>query len=289
MKEEMLSGVRFVSLASGSSGNCYYLGNEHRGILIDAGIPVRTITKALKSTLGITLESGHIQGVIVTHEHADHVRAVGGLASNYHIPIYASVQVHNSIATCRFIQEKLGGSRRNLELGQALELADFEITTFLVPHDSVLNYGYHIRWGDIGFTFATDVGHVTPELRYYASSCDYLVVEANYDPEMLRAGNYPDFLKMRVASDTGHLSNIETAQLLTDIYSPRLKHVWLCHLSKENNHPDLCWKTIEARMYYDKGVRVGRTDEQGRVPSAESKDMVIDVLARTRPSVVYHL
>lgn len=285
----MSSDVRFVSLASGSSGNCYYLGDENAGILIDAGIPVRTIAKALKSTLGISLEEGHIHGVIVTHEHADHVRAVGVLASVYNIPIYASVPVHNSIATCRFIHEELGASRRNIELQQPLKLAGFDITTFLVPHDSILNYGYYIKRGDMSLTFATDIGHVTTELKQYAEACDYLIIEANYDPEMLRSGTYPDFLKIRVASDTGHLSNIETASLLTEIYSPRLKHVWLCHLSKENNHPDLCWKTIESSMYYNKGVRVGRTDEQGRVPSAESKDLIIDVLARTKPSVVYHL
>lgn len=280
--------IRFVSLASGSSGNCYYLGSDEGGILIDAGIPVRNIIKGLKP-LGITLESGHIQGVLVTHEHADHVRTVGVLASVYHIPIYASVPVHNAIATSRFIHEDVGASRRNIELGQHLSLAGMDITSFLVPHDSVHNYGYHIRRGDFAFTLATDVGHITPEIRRYASMARYLVLEANYDAEMLRSGPYPEFLKLRVAGPDGHLSNAEAAGLLTEIYTPELRHVWLCHLSKDNNHPDLCWKTIEGRLYYEKGIRVGRSDEYGGHPASSSKDIIIDVLSRTKPSGVYHL
>lgn len=278
--------IRFVSLASGSSGNCYYLGTDETGILIDAGIPVRTIAKGLRG-LGITLESGHIRGVLVTHEHADHVRTVGVLGGVYHIPIYASRQVHDRIASSRFITEDIGASRRTIELGQHLELGGFDVTNFLVPHDSVLNFGYHFRRGDFAMTLATDVGHITPDIRRFAAAATHLVIEANYDAEMLRGGVYPDFLKERVAGPEGHLSNNETADLLTEIYAPHLRHVWLCHLSKDNNHPDLCWKTIESRLYYEKGVRVGRTDESGHVPSPESKDIVIDVLSRTRTSPVY--
>ncbi len=278
--------IRFLSLASGSSGNCYYLGTDEAGILIDAGIPTRTISKALRS-IGVGLDTGHIQGVLVTHEHADHVRTIGILGSVYNLPIYASVPVHNRIVSSRFINEDIGASRRNLELGQRLELAGFDITSFLVPHDSVLNFGYHIRLGDFALTLATDIGHITPEIKRYAAMSNHLIIEANYDAEMLKAGVYPAFLKERVAGPEGHLSNAETANLISEIYSPELRHVWLCHLSKDNNHPDLCWKTIEGKLYYDKGVRVGRTDETGHVPHLESKDIVIDVLSRTKPSPLY--
>lgn len=277
-----------MSLASGSSGNCYYLGHEDGGILIDAGIPVRSISKALKP-LDISLDSGHIKGVIVTHEHADHVRTVGVLGSVYHIPIYASVPVHNSIQSSRFISEDLGASRRNIELGQHLSLAGLDITSFLVPHDSVLNFGYYIRCGEFSFTLATDIGHVTSEIKHYAGLAKYLVVEANYDPEMLRSGPYPSFLKERVASPEGHLSNTEAADLIAEVYTPHMQHIWLCHLSKDNNHPDLCWKTVENKLYYDKGVRVGRSDDAGTLFAYGTKDVIIDVLSRVKPTAVYHL
>lgn len=278
--------IKFLSLSSGSSGNCYYLESEEGALLIDAGIPARSITKELKA-LGVTLDSGWVKGVIVTHEHADHTRTVGVLGAVYHIPIYASVPVHNSIMTSRFIVEDIGASRRNLELGEHFSLAGFEIQSFLVPHDSVQNYGYHIRRGDFSFTLATDIGHLTSEIRKFAQQAKYLVIEANYDAEMLRSGTYPAFLKERVAGHWGHISNDETAQFLGEIYHTNLKHVWLCHLSKENNHPDLCWKSITTYLY-NMGLRVGRTEE-GLQPNYEGKDIILDVLPRTKATQVYLL
>lgn len=281
--------IKFLSLASGSSGNCYYLGSEEGGLLIDAGIPMRSISKALKN-IGVTPDSGHIQGVLVTHEHADHVRTIGVLGSVQHLPIYASHAVHNSIETSRFIHEDLGASRRHFIVGETFCLAGFEITSFVVPHDSVQNVGYHITRGAFSLTLATDVGHITPEIKHFASLAKYLVIEANYDPEMLRSGPYPDFLKDRVSSPTGHLSNVETASLLVDIYTPKLQHVWLCHLSKDNNHPELCWKHIEHRLYSEQGIRIGRTDEGGLFATREPhKDLILDVLPRTKPTPLYLL
>lgn len=278
--------IRFLSLASGSSGNCYYLESEEGGLLIDAGIPARSISKELKN-LGVSLEGGHIKGVIVTHEHADHIRTVGVLGSIYHIPIYASVPVHNSIATSRFVNEDVGASRRNIQLGEHFTVAGFEIQSFLVPHDSVQNYGYFIRRGDFSFVIATDVGHITSDIKKYASQAKYLIIEANYDHEMLMNGSYPDFLKDRVAGFNGHLCNRDTASFIGEIYSPLLKHVWLCHLSKDNNHPDLCWKTIETHLY-QMGLRVGRSEEGQDLPT-QSKDLLLDVLPRTKATRVYLL
>lgn len=278
--------IKFVSFSSGSSGNCYYLESEEGALLIDAGIATRSLCKELKA-LGTSLDSGHIKGVLITHEHADHIRSVGAIGSNYHIPIYASVPVHNSIATSRFVSENISASRRNIELGEHFRLAGFEVQSFLVPHDSVQNYGYHIRRGDFSFTIATDVGHLTSDIRRFASEAKYLVIEANYDHEMLMNGSYPTFLKDRVSSHLGHLCNRDTAELLGQIYSPLLKHVWLCHLSKDNNHPDLCWKTIEAHLY-SLGLRVGRS-EVGQPPHYESKDLYLDVLPRTKATQVFLL
>ena len=122
-----------MSLSSGSSGNCYYLASDEGGLLIDAGIPARSIAKELKS-IGVSLDSGWIKGLVITHEHADHTRTAGVIGGIYNIPVYASVPVHNSIATSRFINESIGASRRNLELGEHFSLAGFELQSFLVPY-----------------------------------------------------------------------------------------------------------------------------------------------------------
>lgn len=267
--------IRFKSFGSGSSGNCYYLGTETEGILIDAGIPVRMVVSELKSE-GIDISSGHIRGVLLTHEHADHTRGVSTLANHYGIPIYASVPVHKRMDSCRYIRDKVGAARRDLELGQHLDLAGFHIVSFSVPHDSVQNYGYHITRGeDFSFTLATDIGYVTPEIERYVALAQHLVIEANYDPNMLRAGSYEAWLQERVVGPGGHLSNGETAELLCRTYSPTMRNIWLCHLSKENNHPDLCWRTIEHRLFME-GIRVG-------------KDVTLTTLKRNSASPMYLL
>lgn len=266
--------VRFMSLGSGSSGNCYYLGTEDEGILLDAGLAPRVIAQALKAE-GIDLKGGHIRGVVLTHDHADHTRAVGVLGGDYHIPIYASEAVHNKVQQCRYVHQEIGASRRNIAPRVPFEVAGFRLTPFRVPHDSVENFGYYISRGDFSFALITDVGHITEEIRYNAGRVRHLVIEANYDSEMLRSGNYPDFLKERVSSPLGHLSNTETADLLCEIYHTDLENIWLCHLSKDNNHPDLCWKTIEHRLF-NEGIRVG-------------KDVTLTALRRTSPSPMYLL
>ena len=174
-----------MCLSSGSSGNCYYLGDEAGGFLIDAGIPIRTITKTLKSE-GIPLDGGTIHGVIVTHDHADHIRTVGIIGGVYHLPVYATRLVHDSIAHSRFVQDPIGASRRDIKIHEPFTVAGFTIEPFPVPHDSAENVGYHITKGDFRFTLATDVGHVTDDIAHYIGRADHVVLEANYDTEMLR-------------------------------------------------------------------------------------------------------
>jgi phosphoribosyl 1,2-cyclic phosphodiesterase len=123
-------------------------------------------------------------------------------------------------------------------------IEDVEITAFPVPHDSNGNNGYLIRWTEGQLCFLTDVGAITPEITKYVSQAEHLVVEANYDETMLENGPYSEFLKRRIRSGSGHLCNTLTAQLITQHTSPRIKNIWLCHLSQENNHPDLAVKTI---------------------------------------------
>lgn len=260
----------FLSLASGSSGNCYYLGTSDYGVLVDAGIGIRTIRKVLKDK---GIDFNKIVAVLITHDHADHIKTVGCLGESYHIPVYTTEAVHRGINKSRYVEEKLVGSRRIIEKESPFQIRDFRITAFPVPHDSTENVGYMIECGNHVFTFATDVGHITETVCHYMSLANHLVIEANYDEEMLRNGAYPAFLKERIASPKGHLSNRETAEFLAAHYTPELKDIWLCHLSRDNNHPELAYKTVEIRLF-DEGIRVG-------------KDVSLHALKRTTPSEIF--
>ena len=228
--------IKFISLASGSSGNCYFLGTDRYGILVDAGIGIRTIKKTLKE-LGIGLDI--IRAVFITHDHADHIKAVGHLGEKFGIPVYSTPEVHAGINKSYCMTEKLSTCVHYLHKGETMELEDFTITAFEVPHDGTDNVGYCMNIDGKIFSFLTDLGHITPTAAEYICKANYLVLEANYDEEMLKMGPYPQYLKERIAGPNGHMSNRETADFLAENINESLKYIWLCHLSKDNNHPEL--------------------------------------------------
>lgn len=262
--------IKFISLASGSSGNCYYLGTDSYGMLIDAGIGIRTIKKSLKD-INVPLESIH--AIFVTHDHADHIKCVGCLGEKYNIPVYATRKTHAGINKNYCVREKLSSCVRYIEKGETCILKDFRISAFEVPHDGTDNVGYCIEADGKVFSFLTDIGHITPVAGLHICKANYLVLEANYDEEMLRTGTYPAHLKERIKGPNGHLSNSEAATFLADNYNEKLKYVWLCHLSKDNNHPELAYKTVEMKLR-EKGIVVG-------------KDVQIIALKRNSPSDLY--
>ena len=261
------SKYRFFSLGSGSSGNCYYLGCPTYGILIDAGIGMRSVRKTL-TEYGVSFDK--IMGVLVTHDHADHVKAVGYFGDKCNIPVYATKTVHEGISRNKYIQADLITSKRVIEKEQTFSIKDFEITAFSVPHDSLENVGYHIKVEDKALVLVTDIGQTTDTIARYASDANFLVIEANYDEEMLRQGRYPHFLKQRITSGLGHLSNKSSAEFIANIYTPKMENIWLCHLSQDNNHPDLAYRTVEEALR-NKGIIVG-------------KDLDLQVLSRYKAS-----
>jgi len=234
--------LRFQSFGSGSSGNCYYIGNASSGILIDAGLGVRSIRRHLRN-IGLDFES--IWGVFVTHDHADHIKAVGPLGEKHRIPIYSTRQVHEGIQRSYCVTEKLYSSRKFIEKHETIELGDFKITAFPVSHDSTDCVGYTIEYKEKRFTFATDLGYVGEEVAMHLMQADYLVLEANYDEQMLIKGPYPVHLKNRIAAQTGHLSNEQAGRFLAENYNERMQHIFLCHLSRENNLPEVAYTTIQ--------------------------------------------
>ena len=263
--------LRFLSLASGSSGNCYFFGTEEYGILFDAGISIRTIKKVFKD---YKIETEQIMGVFITHAHADHIKSAGILGEKYNIPVYATEEVHAGIKQSRYVEEKIYGSKRIIEKEIPVKIKNFRITAFKIPHDSNDNVGYLIEFGEHKIVLATDVGHISDTVARYIRIANHLIIEANYDFEMLISGNYPAFLKGRIMSGSGHLSNRETAEFLAANFDLHLKNIWLCHLSKENNHPELACKTLEMALG-QYGIKVG-------------KDVNISALKRNNPSEIFY-
>ncbi|MDR1683221.1 MAG: MBL fold metallo-hydrolase [Candidatus Symbiothrix sp.] len=264
--------LRFLSLASGSSGNCYYIGTPEYGILLDAGISCRSIRKTLKE-YGVGMEQ--IMAVFVTHDHADHIKSVGSLGEQCGIPIYATQAVHNGIENSCYIDEKLYLSRRVLEKEQPVQIKDFKITAFEVPHDATDCVGYLVQYKDQKCVLATDVGHISETVASYAKIANHLIIETNYDSEMLQNGKYPEFLKDRITNGNGHLCNTQTAEFLAANFDLHLRNIWLCHLSKDNNHPELAYKTVEM-AFGRYGIRIG-------------KDVNVTPLKRMIPSELYFL
>lgn len=269
--------LKFLSLSSGSSGNCYYLGNDQHAILIDAGIPVRTIQKVLREN---GLSFGKVMALLVTHDHTDHIRSAGSLGELYHIPVYTTSAVHAGMERNYGMAKKLtSASRRVIERETPFYLpgTHFRVTAFTVPHDSTDNVGYFIEYGEgeamVRFCLATDVGYVTPDIRRFLSMADHVVMESNHDVDMLMNGPYPAYLKKRVRGEGGHLSNKECAELIHDIYHPGLRHLFLCHLSAENNDPDLAYRSA-AKALLSEGAKVGES-------------ITLSVLLRNSPSLVY--
>ena len=265
--------LKFVSFGSGSSGNCYYLSTETDGLLVDIGVGIRALKKNFKD-YGINLNSVH--HILITHDHADHIKSVGAFSHDYNVPVYATKKVHTGIDHNYCVQRKLTEQhKRYIVAGESVQIGDFLVKPFTVPHDASENVGYQIEAGGVTFVIITDAGSFTEEMKARIFDADYLVIEANHDVEMLQSGPYPMYLKERINSSNGHLSNVDCGKALAENMSEHLKHVWLCHLSEENNHPELARKTVETilRSY-------------GIVPG---KDLELEVLRRQLPTGVYEL
>ena len=233
-------------MASGSSGNSYYIGNKQYGFLIDAGISAKTICRHLKS---VSLDVTQVRALFITHIHKDHTQSMSVFSNRWQIPVYSTRKVHNLIDAAKYIHRKISPiNRRYLEHEERMSLGDFHITSFFVPHDAGDNSGFIIEYQGIKLVFATDVGHPTELLMQAIQDCDYLVLESNHDEVMLRDGSYPEELKQRVASDIGHLSNRVAAETVARNSSSRLKKVFLCHLSHENNTPELAVQTMSQAL-----------------------------------------
>jgi phosphoribosyl 1,2-cyclic phosphodiesterase len=231
----MIKMLEICALASGSNGNCYYIGNEKDAVLIDAGISCRQILKRMAEK---ELNPMKIKAAVISHEHSDHVRGARVLAKKLKIPVHLTAKTF--LATYKNMQPAWP---RFFEPGQAISIGEFQIHTFLKNHDASEPCSFRIEYAGRNVGVFTDIGEPCENVLFQFGLCDAVFLESNYDEEMLRTGSYPDFLKQRVASSYGHLSNVQALKLLEENAGTQLKCVFLSHLSAENNTPETAMAT----------------------------------------------
>ncbi len=241
--------MKLCSIASGSSGNCIYVGSGETHILIDAGISKKRIEEGLKE-IGISGEQ--LSGIFVTHEHADHIGGLGVMSRAYKIPIYATKGTLKGIQEYKNLGKMPEGLYREIQVDCAFQIGELQIEAFRITHDAYEPTGYCISHEDKRIGVATDLGCYDEYTVNKLCKLDALVLEANHDIHMLEVGNYPYPLKRRVLSNQGHLSNELSGRLLCDILHDRLKFVVLGHLSKENNYEMLAYETVKLEVNMSK-------------------------------------
>ena len=232
------SQLKFISLSSGSCGNCYYLGNDTAAVLIDAGVSLKRLKKTMQEN---SLDIASLKAVLVTHDHLDHIRHLGSFCKKLSLPVYTTPLIHSALSRHSFTADWIASCRRDICPGQELDIAGMRVKPFVVPHDATQTVGYSILIGEDHFVIMTDVSRMTEEAVEIARGARTVVLESNYDMDMLMGGPYTYDLKMRIVQGCGHLSNDECAAAVCRFLHPGLKNIFLCHLSENNNTRELAY------------------------------------------------
>lgn len=235
--------VTFCALGSGSKGNSYLVATEKNKILIDAGLSAKCIGDNL---LELGVSPKEIDGIIVTHEHADHIGGIRVFSKKYDVPVYANEKTMAAIL--RKVPDLSGKNVRTFENSKSFFIGGFDISPFKTPHDSACSCGFSVYSGMNKITIATDLGHVNSSILENLKNSDILVLESNHDLDMLIKGPYTPFLKQRVQGPRGHLSNDLCGQTLAYLLDYGIKQVILAHLSEENNTPQIAYNTVCAHL-----------------------------------------
>lgn len=233
------------SIASGSSGNCVYVGNEDTGMLVDAGISKKRIVDGLTS---IDVNPEKLKGILITHEHSDHINGLGVFTRKYKVPIYGTRETLLSIRDTKSLGAVDTGLFREVVADQAFYINDVKVNPFSISHDAKNPVCYTFEKDSKKVGVATDLGTFDDYIISHLENCDALLMEANHDINMLQVGAYPYALKRRILGDRGHLSNDNSGRLLTRLLSGRLRYIFLGHLSKENNYPELAYETVRCEL-----------------------------------------
>ena len=237
--------MRFVSIASGSSGNCIYAGTESTHILVDAGISAKRIEQGL---FEVGLKAGEVNAICITHEHTDHVRGLGVLARKYAIPIYGTKGTLQELKKIKGLGEYPEELLHPVLPDVKFTVGDMDVLPFHIDHDAADPVAYRIQSGNKSIAVATDLGHYNQYTIDHLLDLDAVLLESNHDLRMLETGPYPYYLKRRIMGDFGHLSNENAGRLLNCILSGKMKHILLGHLSQENNMPELAYETVRLEV-----------------------------------------
>lgn len=237
--------MRLCSIASGSSGNCIYVGSEATHLLVDVGISGKRTESGLRE-LGLT--GRDIDGILITHEHADHIQGLGVIARKYEIPIYATAGTIKAMKSCSSLGNVEEGLYREVQEDRKLTIKDLTINPMHISHDAAQPVGYRISYGSRRVAVCTDLGVYNDYTVECLKGMDALLLEANHDVNMLQVGPYPYYLKQRILGDRGHLSNENSGRLLGRILHDGLRTILLGHLSKENNLPELAFESVRLEI-----------------------------------------
>lgn len=235
--------LNFCSLYSGSSGNCLFVENNSTKILVDCGVSGRKVCEGLES---IDKKIEDIDAIIVTHEHSDHVQSLGLISKKYNIPVYANTETWQAMPTQS--QKILENNKKTFNNDNDFEIGNLLIHPFSTPHDAANPCGFNIYSGKRKISIATDLGHMDNVILENLKGSSFILLESNYDPEILKVSKYPYILKQRIAGPNGHLSNSTAGKTIGCLIQNDLKTVMLGHLSKENNFPELAYQTVVEEL-----------------------------------------
>jgi len=233
---------QFCSLYSGSSGNCSFVQTNNTKILIDAGESAKKIGEALGS---INVDPSSIDAILITHEHSDHIKGLGVFSKKFQIPVYANLETWNAMPKQK---EKINENNIHIFNFDKFNIGDIEIKPFSIPHDAANPCGFNLYHDDKKMSIATDIGHMNKDVINHLTNSSFMLLEANYEPEILKCSSYPYLLKERIKGPNGHLSNSDAGKTISYLMNYGLNNVMLGHLSKENNFPELAYKTVVEEL-----------------------------------------
>lgn len=236
--------LKCCSLYSGSSGNSFFIQSENTNILIDVGVSCKKIETALKNDFNLSLND--IDAIFVTHEHVDHTKSLDLISSKYNLPVFASRGTWNALK--EKITKISNDNKRTFEIDKSFEFKDLRIFPFSTPHDAAEPCGFNIYKDNSKISIATDLGYIDDKLFNNLKESSFLMLESNYEPNILRLSSYPYKLKQRISSKNGHLSNNDASETISKLVNFGLKDVLLIHLSKENNVPELAYETVLEKL-----------------------------------------
>ncbi len=270
--------LRFMSFGSGSSGNCSYIGTPSCGILVDAGVDNN---KVMAELVANSIDPNTIAGILLTHDHGDHVRFAYAILRRFRdMHLYATPKAMAGLLRRHSMSRRIKDYHVPVYKEFPFRIGPFTITPFETSHDGTDNVGFAIEGLGTGMVICTDTGTVTSRADYYIRRTSNLMIEANYDAEMLRKGRYPVHLKARIVSTTGHLDNADTARYLASVArTTELHRVFLCHLSQDNNTPQIALSTVRTALE-EAGIKVSPASD---ADTGESR-LILSVLSRTESS-----